>query len=72
MSKSKKNTDPQISFIWCRCGKIFILADSPPERDIQWSDEGMISAYKFIQKFWVLNEQILKLQKMTYSGEGRK
>ena len=64
MSKSKKNTiDPQniISQYGADAVRFFILADSPPERDIQWSDEGMISSYKFIQKFWVLSEQILKI-----------
>ena len=64
MSKSKKNTiDPQdiIKEYGADAVRFFILADSPPERDVQWSDEGMKSAYKFIQKFWVLNEQILKL-----------
>ena len=66
MSKSKKNTiDPQdiIKEYGADAVRFFILADSPPERDVQWSDEGMKSAYKFIQKFWVLNEQILQLCK---------
>ena len=38
----------------------FILADSPPERDVQWSDEGMLSSFKFVQKFWGLSEKSLK------------
>ena len=66
MSKSKKNTiDPQdiIKQYGADAVRFFILADSPPERDVQWSDEGMNSSYKFIQKFWVLNEQILILCK---------
>ena len=66
MSKSKKNTiDPQdiIKEYGADAVRFFILADSPPERDVLWSDEGMKSSYKFIQKFWVLNEQILKLCK---------
>ena len=66
MSKSKKNTiDPQdiIKEYGADAVRLFILADSPPERDVQWSDEGMKSSYKFIQKFWVLNEQILELCK---------
>ena len=66
MSKSKKNTiDPQdiIKEYGADAVRFFILADSPPERDVQWSDEGMRSSYKFIQKFWVLNEQIFKLCK---------
>ena len=39
--------------------RLFILSDSPPEKDIQWSDQGMISAYKFIQKFWILHKKIV-------------
>jgi leucyl-tRNA synthetase len=67
MSKSKKNTiDPQniIDNYGADAVRFFILADSPPERDVQWSDEGMISAHKFIQKFWSLNEEILKITKL--------
>ncbi len=67
MSKSKKNTiDPQniIKKYGADAVRFFILSDSPPEKDIQWSDEGMKSSYKFIQKFWGLNEQILDLCKI--------
>ncbi len=64
MSKSKKNTiDPQniINQYGADSVRFFILADSPPERDVQWSDEGMKSSHKFIQKFWLLSEQIIEL-----------
>ena len=67
MSKSKKNTiDPQniINQYGADAVRFFILADSPPEKDVQWSEEGMISSYKFIQKFSLLNEQILKIIKI--------
>ena len=37
----------------------FMLSDSPPERDVQWSQEGVSAAYKFIQKLWKLNEKIV-------------
>ena len=40
--------------------RLFILSDSPPEKDVQWSDEGMKSSYKFIQKLWVLNHKIIE------------
>ena len=30
--------------------RLFILSDSPPEKDVQWSDQGMIASFKFIQK----------------------
>ena len=48
--------------------RFFILADSPPEKDVQWSEEGMISSYKFIQKLWLLNDQIVKLSKINSSN----
>ena len=63
MSKSKKNTiDPEkiINDYGADSVRLFILSDSPPEKDVQWSDEGIISAYKFIQKLWVLNNNILR------------
>ena len=64
MSKSKKNTiDPEqmIKTYGADAVRLFILSDSPPEKDIQWSENGMVSSYKFIQKFWNLNSQILKI-----------
>ena len=67
MSKSKKNTiDPQniINLYGADAVRFFILADSPPERDIQWSEDGMISSYKFIQKFWLLSEQLVDITKL--------
>ena len=63
MSKSKKNTiDPQkiINNFGADAVRLFILSDSPPEKDVQWSERGMEAAYKFIQKLWTLNMHILK------------
>ena len=63
MSKSKKNTiDPEkiIELYGADAVRLFILSDSPPEKDIQWSDEGITSSYKFLQKLWVLNSKILE------------
>ena len=62
MSKSKKNTiDPEniISNYGADSARLFILSDSPPEKDVQWSEEGIISSFKFIQKLWKLNEKIV-------------
>ena len=64
MSKSKKNTiDPEkmIEEYGADAVRLFILSDSPPEKDIQWSESGMSAAYKFIQKFWLMTENILNL-----------
>ena len=58
MSKSKKNTiDPEIMINQYGADAVrwFILSDSPPEKDIQWSDTGVVSANKFLQKIWNLN-----------------
>ncbi len=58
MSKSKKNTiDPEemISKYGADAVRWFILSDSPPEKDVQWSDAGVASANKFLQKVWNLN-----------------
>ena len=63
MSKSKKNTiDPQeiINNYGADAVRLFILSDSPPEKDVQWSEEGIISAHKFIQKFWTMHIEIEK------------
>ena len=65
MSKSKKNTiDPQniINSYGADAVRFFILSDSPPEKDVQWSEQGMISSFKFIQKFWSLHKMILDLK----------
>jgi leucyl-tRNA synthetase len=64
MSKSKKNTiDPteMISSYGADAVRLFILSDSPPEKDIIWSEQGMISSYKFLQKFWNMHKEIIKL-----------
>jgi leucyl-tRNA synthetase len=61
MSKSKKNVvDPEtvIHLYGADAVRWFVLSDSPPERDIQWSDEGISGSYKFIQKVWTISEMI--------------
>jgi leucyl-tRNA synthetase len=58
MSKSKKNTiDPETMIIQYGADAVrwFILSDSPPEKDVLWSDTGVASANKFLQKIWNLN-----------------
>ena len=65
MSKSKKNTiDPEkiINLYGADAVRLFILSDSPPEKDVQWSDQGMLSSYKFVQKLFTLNEKIKSIK----------
>ena len=62
----KKNTvDPEkiIKDFGADSVRLFILSDSPPEKDIQWSETGMSSAYKFIQKFWSVSQNIIEIIK---------
>jgi leucyl-tRNA synthetase len=66
MSKSKKNTiDPDdiIQIYGSDSVRWFILSDSPPDRDIQWSDSGIQGAFKYIQKIWRTNEKIKSYKK---------
>ena len=75
MSKSKKNViDPEyiISNYGADSVRLFILSDSPPEKDVQWSDQGMVSSYKFIQKLWLIHNQIknkILYEKKDYNDE---
>ncbi len=68
MSKSKKNTiDPEtmISQFGADSVRWFILSDSPPEKDVQWSNVGVIAANKFLQKIWNLSQKIAKNKRKT-------
>ena len=61
MSKSKKNIiDPDdiIKIYGADAVRWFILSDSPPDRDIQWSDNGIQGSFKYIQKIWKTYEKI--------------
>ena len=79
MSKSKRNTiNPQeiIEKYGADAVRIFILSDSPPEKDVQWSEQGMIASFKFLQKFWILHKEIInknsqndKQEKMKFDDE---
>ena len=63
MSKSKKNTiDPEniINNYGADAVRLFILSDSPPEKDVQWSEEGIAASHKFIQKLWTLHTKIME------------
>jgi len=62
MSKSKKNVvDPEsmIKIYGADAVRWFILSDSPPEKDVQWSNQGVNAAYKFLQKIYNLNISII-------------
>jgi leucyl-tRNA synthetase len=61
MSKSKKNTvDPDdiISAYGADTARWFMLSDSPPDRDVIWTEEGVQGAWRFVQRLWRLIGEI--------------
>ena len=57
MSKSKKNVvDPDdiISSYGADTARLFMLSDSPPERDVIWTEAGAEGAHRFVQRVWRL------------------
>ena len=61
MSKSKKNTvDPDeiIAAYGADTARWFVLSDSPPDRDVIWTEEGVQGAWRFVQRLWRLVGEI--------------
>jgi len=59
MSKSKKNVvDPEgiINRYGADTARLFMLSDSPPERDLEWTEAGVDGAWRFINRLWRMVE----------------
>ena len=59
MSKSKRNTvdpEPIVDQYGADAVRWFMLSDSPPERDLEWSEAGISGAWRFIQRLWKISE----------------
>ncbi|MBY6135783.1 leucine--tRNA ligase [Nocardioides marinus] len=72
MSKSKNNVvDPLhiISSFGADTARWFVLSDSPPERDVEWTAAGAEAAYKHLNRVWNLNDRIAKMDPDA-PGEG--
>jgi leucyl-tRNA synthetase len=73
MSKSKKNlVDPDdiIAAHGADCARWFVLSDSPPERDVIWTEAGAAKVGRFMQRIWRLVEEIAD-DKSTPAGAPR-
>jgi len=69
MSKSKKNTiDPRhiIDTYGVDAARLFMLSDSPPERDLEWTDAGIEGAWRYINRLWRLT---LNAQSTEYKSQ---
>jgi len=61
MSKSKRNTvDPDdiLSTFGADTARWFMLSDSPPDRDVIWTEDGVQGAYRFVQRLWRLTNEL--------------
>ncbi len=62
MSKSKKNVvspDEMVDVYGADSIRLFVLSDSPADKDMEWSDEGISGCWRFINRFWRLVELFL-------------
>ncbi|MCE1235344.1 MAG: leucine--tRNA ligase [Hyphomicrobiales bacterium] len=72
MSKSKKNTvDPsEIIATWgADTARWFVLSDSPPDRDVIWTEAGVEGAHRFVQRVWRLVDEGRELLAGASRGE---
>jgi leucyl-tRNA synthetase len=61
MSKSKKNTvdpEPIVDQYGADAVRWFMLSDSPPERDLEWSENGIEGAWRFVNRLWRLFDSL--------------
>ena len=72
MSKSKKNVvDPNdiIESYGADTARWFMLSDSPPERDLQWTDTGIVASFKFINRLYEFIERFETYEPMNIDDD---
>ena len=72
MSKSKRNVVDPVAIIeqfGADTARWFVMSDSPPERDVEWTAAGAEAAYKHLGRVWTLGEKIAAMDPGT-AGEG--
>ena len=74
MSKSKKNVvDPDdiIASYGADTARFFVLSDSPPDRDVIWSEAGVEGAHRFTQRMWRLVSEAADILKTAESNPAK-
>ncbi|MFY9210134.1 MAG: leucine--tRNA ligase [Aestuariivita sp.] len=72
MSKSKKNVVDPVNIIaqyGADTARWFVLSDSPPERDVEWTAAGAEASYKHLSRVWSLSDKIAEMVPDT-PGQG--
>ncbi len=68
MSKSKRNVvDPEeiISTYGADTARLFMLSDSPPDRDLDWTESGIEGAWRYVNRLWRLADAVAAIEKDT-------
>jgi leucyl-tRNA synthetase len=74
MSKSKRNTvDPDdiIGTYGADTARWFMLSDSPPERDVNWTEDGVQGAGRFVQRAWRICCEVADLPKTAHANDSQ-
>ncbi len=72
MSKSKKNlVDPQaiIDTYGADAARLFTLSDTPPDRDFDWSEEGIEGSWRYLNRLWRLMEDVVEAKGRSGKAE---
>ncbi|HZG09853.1 MAG TPA: leucine--tRNA ligase [Allosphingosinicella sp.] len=72
MSKSKRNTvdpEPIVDQYGADAVRWFMLSDSPPERDLPWSEAGIEGSWRFVQRLWRLASELAEGSHSTWLGD---
>jgi leucyl-tRNA synthetase len=72
MSKSKNNVVAPRTIIdayGADVARLFILSDTPPERDFDWNDEGVEGAWRYINRVWRLGIQVIDMPERAGEAE---
>ncbi len=68
MSKSRKNIVSPTEIIakyGADTARLFMISDSPPEKDLEWSDSGVEGAYKYLARLWRFVDEIQEIEKAS-------
>ena len=73
MSKSKENVVDPTSIIekyGADTARWYMMSDSPPDRDLEWTESGVEGSYRFINKVWTLAQKIYEKQDSKNNDNG--